>query len=407
MPGPLNGLRVVDLTTVLVGPYCTQILGDMGAEVIKVESPEGDVVRQLGPGHHAGMGGMFLYVNRNKKSLCVNLKDPRGREIVQRLAATADVVVHNMRHRAMADLGLSYPAIAAQNPRVVYCNTYGFSRRGPYGTKPAYDDIIQGASGLAQLEGAVTGRPHYVPSDIADKVTGLMATIGILLALWHRAQTGEGQEVEVPMFETMVAFNLIENLYGAVFDPPLSEPVYPRVVAPGRRPYATQDGYIAALVYNDKQWERFCTLVGREDWRTDARFATYAARMAHIETVYAELEAVFRTRNTADWLAALDAAEIPAMPVLGLADLFQDVHLRAIQFFQRVVHPTEGPLRQPAPPIGLSKTPGSVDGPAPRLGEHSRAILQQLGYDAATIEAWVAAGVIREPHSGGAGGGNP
>lgn len=397
MPGPLTGLRVIDLTTVLLGPYCTQILADMGAEVVKVESPEGDLVRQLGPGHHPGMAGMFLYVNRNKQSLCVNLKDARGREVVQRLAATADVVVHNMRHQAIADLGLSYPVIAAQNPQIIYCNAYGFSRRGPYGTKPAYDDIIQGASGLAMLQGKVAGRPQYVASDIADKVTGLMAAIGILLALWHRAQTGQGQEVEVPMFETLAAFNLVENLYGAIFDPPLSDPVYPRVIARERRPYATQDGYIAALVYNDKQWHRFCTLAGREEWRSDPRFATYAARMAHIDTVYAELEAVFRTRTTAEWLAALDAAEIPAMPVLDLADLFQDPHLAATGFFQPVTHPTEGPLRQPASPIWLSKTPPEVGGPAPRLGEHSRMLLERLGYDRTTIDAWIAAGVIQEP----------
>jgi crotonobetainyl-CoA:carnitine CoA-transferase CaiB-like acyl-CoA transferase len=387
--GPLAGLRVIDLTSVVLGPYCTQMLGDMGAEVIKVESPEGDIARHAGPGRDAGMSGLFMNLNRNKRSIVVDLKSTQGREAVLRLAETADVFVHTVRPGAIARLGLAYADVAKSNPRIVYCNAYGFGRAGPYAEKPAYDDVIQAASGLAMLSAEVDGTPRYVPSVVADKVTGLMAANAISMALVHRERHGEGQEIEVAMFETMASFVLAEHIAGGLFDPPAGRPVYARTVSANRKPYRTRDGFIGVLVYNDRHWVSFFKLIGREDLIADPRFASPSARVRNVDAAYRLVEEQMLTRTTVEWLAALEAADIPVTRVMKTDELFDDPHLVATGFFQERAHPGGGSLRYPGIPMTFSKTPGAIGDAAPRLGEHTREILAEAGYAAAHIEALV------------------
>ena len=313
--GPLAGMRVVDLTTILLGPVATQMLGDLGADVIKVESPGGDAVRGAGPPPvEDGMGAIFLTNNRNKRAIVLDLKDPRGLEAMMRLLESADAFVHNMRPQAIDRLGLDYPAVSARNASIVYCGAWGFRRSGPYGHKPAYDDMIQAVSGLAALQ-AVDGEPRYVTSVVADKVTGLHVAVAVLAALLHRARTGEGQCIEVPMFETLVAFNMFEHLYGKAYEPSRGSMGYPRALSPGRRPYRTRDGWIGALPYTDRQWAALFEIANRPDLAEDPRFATLPSRLAHIDEVYAMLGELLAERTTAQWLEAFDAANIPSMPV--------------------------------------------------------------------------------------------
>ncbi|MEE8247775.1 MAG: CoA transferase, partial [Alphaproteobacteria bacterium] len=265
MSGPLEGIRVLDLTAYLLGPFGTQILGDLGAEVIKVEPPEGDIMRRLGPSRHDGMAAVFLNLNRNKRSIVLDLKRAAGREALLRLAVGADVFIHNMRPKAIAALDLGYAAVSAANPKIVYCGTYGYRHDGPYGDKPAFDDMIQGASGMAALVGRQSGEPGYVPTAFIDKTVGMAAAYAILAALFYRERSGEGQELEVPMLETMVQFIMVEHLYGLTFEPPLGGAGYPRMLAPQRRPYRTRDGHICILPYTDRQWRRFLELAGRPE----------------------------------------------------------------------------------------------------------------------------------------------
>nr|WP_314075414.1 CoA transferase [uncultured Roseococcus sp.] len=272
--GTLAGLRVLDLTAVLMGPFCTQILADHGAEVIKVEGPEGDTTRQLPVSRAPGMGAMFFNLNRGKRGISLDLKRPEGRAALLRLAESADVFIHAMRADAMTRLGLTYADLRAVNPRIIYANMYGFSRRGPYAAWPAYDDTIQAMSGMAALQGRMNGAPAYSATLVADKVSGLTALYAVLMALLHRNRTGEGQEIEVGMFETMANFVLTDHVNGALFDPPEGEPVYPRAASPHRRPYRTKDGWIAVLIYNDKHWRAFVELTGQPEWARDPRFST-------------------------------------------------------------------------------------------------------------------------------------
>ena len=391
--GPLAGMRVVDLTTILLGPVATQTLGDLGADVIKVESPGGDAVRGAGPPPvEDGMGAIFLTNNRNKRGIVLDLKDPRGREAMMRLLAGADAFVHNMRPQAIDKLGLDYPAVSARSPSIVYCGAWGFRRAGPYGHKPAYDDMIQAVSGLAALQ-AVDGEPRYVSSVVGDKVTGLHVAIAMLAALVHRARTGEGQCIEVPMFETLVAFNMFEHLYGKTYEPPRGSMGYPRVLSPDRRPYRTRDGWIGALPYTDRQWAALFEIAGRPDLAEDPRFATLPSRLAHIDAVYAMLGALLAERTTAEWLEAFDAANIPSMPINRPDDLLDDPHLAATGFWRTMEHPDLGTLRFPDVPARLSKTPGAIRRAPPKLGEHSVEVLAEIGYDGAEIETLVEAGV--------------
>lgn len=374
------------MTSVLMGPYATQILGDYGASVIKVESPGGDITRQIGPARNPGMGPVFLNANRSKRSLCLDLKKPAGREVLLRLAKNADVLVYNVRPQAMARLKLDYDSVAAVNPGIVYAGMFGFGQDGPYAAKPAYDDLLQGASGLSHLIArAGDGTPRYVPTAMADRVVGLSAVGAILASLLHRERTGRGQQVDIPMFETMVGFVLGDHLGGLTFQPPLDQGGYARHLSADRRPYRTSDGFISVIIYNDKQWDSFFAATGREDLREHPMFADFAARMVNIDAVYAELGRIFETRSTAEWLKLLTEADIPTMPVHDLQGLLQDPHLVKTGFFAAADHPTEGAIRSMRVAATWSDTPAVPERLAPRLGEHSREILTEAGFSAEEI----------------------
>ncbi|MGX1811032.1 CaiB/BaiF CoA transferase family protein [Nocardia sp. NPDC055321] len=374
--GPLTGVRIVDLTAMVMGPYCTQILADMGADVIKIEPPGGDDTRRISIGPEPGLGGVFVNVNRGKRSAVLDLRTEDGCATLRGLIAEADVFIHSMRAGAIARLGFDYAAVAALNPAIVYTNCYGYGRRGPDADRTAYDDTIQAECGLPFVQEKLTGTPGYVGSIVADKIAGLTAVYATMMALFHRERTGEGQEVEVPMFETMAAFMLVEHANGAMFDPPLAAAGYPRAVTPERKPYRTKDGHLSALVYNDKQWNAFVTAV-RPAW-AGPQYATLAQRAARIDTVYALLSDTFLERTTAEWLELLRALDIPAAPVRTLDELFDNEHLTASGFFETVDTPY-GKVRFPGPPTWFSRTPGGIAGPAPRLGADTDEIVHEFG----------------------------
>lgn len=385
--GPLAGITILDLTTVLMGPYATQILADMGADVIKVESPEGDIVRQIGPGRTPGMGGMFLNANRGKRSIVIDLKKPEGRDVLLRLARRANALVYNVRPQAMARLGLGYEDVAAVNPGIVYVGLFGYGQSGPYASKPAYDDLIQGASTIPTLIAtAGDGTPRYVPITIADRVVGLMAVNAILGGLMHQQRTGIGQRIDVPMFESMSEFVLIDHLGGLTYEPPLDHGGYVRLLSRYRRPYKTSDGYICALIYNDKQWRSFFDSIGRPEFLDQPRFANHAARTRHIDEIYEEVGRIFLERTTAEWRELLERADIPVMPLHTLETILEDPHLNAVGFFKTIDHPIEGRIRQMQVPSTWSESQPQPGGPAPALGEHGRDILEQAGFSTDEIE---------------------
>jgi crotonobetainyl-CoA:carnitine CoA-transferase CaiB-like acyl-CoA transferase len=395
VPGPLDGIRIIDVTTVLLGPYGTQILGDMGADVIKVEAPPtGDIARNMGTVRNPGMGGIYLNANRNKRSLALDLKQEKAKEALRRLIPTADVFIHNMRPQAIERLGFGYQAVSAINPDIVYVGAYGFGQDGPYRAKPAYDDAIQAASGLASLFKRQDGEARYVPSAIADKIAGLTLSQAVALALVHKERTGEGQFVEVPMLETIVSFNMVEHLNGCAYQPPIGTLGYQRVVTPTRRPFPTKDGHVCILPYSDKHWRNFFTAVGRLELMEDPRFATYRARIESVDDLYSFVASVTPEKTTATWVAICDEAQIPCMPVVDIEDLMEDEHLKAVGLFEKHHHPSEGETILVRPPVKFSKSPGSIRSHAPRFGEHGAEILRELGYDAATIAEMVASGAL-------------
>ncbi len=392
--GPLEGIRVLDLTAVVLGPMTAQYLGDMGADVIKIEPPEGDITRSIGARRSEGMGALFLANNRNKRSVVLDLKRRDGQAALRTMALTSDVLLHSVRAASAARLGLSYESLAAQNPRLVYCHVKGFSDLGAYAGRPAYDDIVQALSGLAMLQTIAAGEPRYVPSIIADKITAVHAAYAITLALFSRERTGRGQSVGVPMLETMVAFNAAEHLGGCVFEPPEGRMGYEPVRQGMRRPFKTRDGWLCVLPYTDTNWRRFFELAGRPDLAADPRYATLHGRQQNLELVLGELARQLATRASAEWIAALGRADIPFAVVNDLEDLLHDPHLESVGFWQMLEHPTEGRLRLPANPIELSATPPSIRRLPPRLGEHTAEVLGSFGFDAAAIER-LASGNVR------------
>ncbi|MDI4233027.1 CoA transferase [Bradyrhizobium sp. Arg237L] len=379
--GPLAGFKVIDLTSVMMGPYATMILGDYGADVIKVESPDGDVMRHAAPMRHPRMGAMYLQGNRNKRSIVLDLKKPGGREALLRLASTADVFVHNVRPAAMARLKLGAGDLLAINPRLVYASLHGFGETGPYAGRPAYDDLIQGLTALPALTGKITGEPRYSPATMADRIVGLNATHAILAALIHRDRTGEGQAIEIPMFETMAQFVLGDHMAGRSFEPPIGPPGYSRLLSPDRRPYQTSDGYICALVYSDKQWNAFFSQIGLENEADrDPRLNGISARTRNYDFVYDWFSKVMKTRSTAEWMRLFEEADIPHAPLHDLDSLIDDPHLAAVGLIQSIEHPSEGTLRVAGPAATWSKTPPSIRHHPPQLGEHGEDILRDAGF---------------------------
>jgi crotonobetainyl-CoA:carnitine CoA-transferase CaiB-like acyl-CoA transferase len=373
--GPLSGVRVVDLTAMVMGPYCTQIMADMGADVIKIEPPEGDDTRYVSVGPAPGMSGVFVNVNRGKRSVVLNLRSDAGKVALRALIETADVFIHSMRSKAIARLGFSYEQVAAINPRIIYTNCYGYGRRGPDRDLPAYDDTIQADCGLPAVQEQLTGEANYVGTIVADKVAGLTALYATTMALFHRERSGEGQEVEVAMFETMASFMLVEHANGAMFDPPLGPAIYPRTVAPNRRPYRTKDGYISALIYNDRHWSAFVDAV-QPPWASDL-YATLERRARQIDGVYALLAETIKERTTDEWLALFRELEIPAAPLRTPGELFDDPHLNAAGFFE-TLNTAHGPVRFPGVPTWFSRTSGRVAGPAPELGADTADVLAEV-----------------------------
>lgn len=397
MSGALDGIRVVDVSTVVMGPWATQMLGDMGADVIKVETPGGDIARGMGPCRNAGMAAVHLAVNRNKRSIVLDLTREAGREALFRIVGTADVFLHNMRPRIAGKLGLEYEKFAARQPDLIYCAAYGFRRDGPLADKPAYDDIIQAASGLADLQAVVSDQPRFIPTIMADKTTAYNVALAILAALLRRTRGGRGQAIEVPMFETLVDFVMVEHLYGACFDPPVGTMGYSRILNKERKPFATLDGYLAVLPYTNENWRAFFRIAGREDLAGDPSFASFESRVREAPKIYAILAEIIATRTSAQWQRDLDAAGIPVMAVNTKESLLDDEQLKASGFWQMVEHPTEGRLRITDPPVRFSDSPSSVRRLAPRLGEHSAEILAEAGYSAKEVEDMMAGAISMQP----------
>lgn len=390
----LEGIRVIEVGAVVLGPYAGQTLADLGAEVIKVEPPEGDIARNA---HPSGTGGGALFVNnnRNKRMLALDLKTPEGRAALARLISTADVLFHNMRVDAAERLGLGFDAVAAINPRIVHCAAIGFGQRGPYRDRPAFDDIIQAASGIAGLATATGGDPRFVPTILADKVAALHAVYGILAALVARANGREGAiQVEVPMFEALAAFLLNEHLAGATFATD-GKTGYPRLLSPDRRPFRTADGWIAVLPYTDRQWRAFLSEIDREDVAAERWFTDLRQRQAQIGDLYALVAQSLPARTTAAWIAALEARDVPCSKVSGIDDLLTDPHLTQIGFFDVPAGYPEGVVRTLPQPVrfeGLETAPDIAPRP---LGADSREILAECGFRVDEIDQLIANGVLQ------------
>jgi crotonobetainyl-CoA:carnitine CoA-transferase CaiB-like acyl-CoA transferase len=380
-------VRVIDLTVAVLGPVATQILGDLGAEVIKIEAPEGDMMRSIGPVRHPDMGAYFLNINRNKKSVVLDLKRQPAQAALLRLASTADVLVHNMRRGAAARCGIAYPAVAAVNPRIVYASASGWRADHPHGDRAAFDDVIQGESGFAMLNAGADGAPRYAPMVIGDKICGYVLAGMVGMALYARERTGRGQEVHVPMLDVMAAFNLVDHLWHGVFGEPEKGLGYPRMLTPHRKPYATTDGHVCLLATTDRQWRNLFGAVGHPELADDPRFNSIAARTANIDALYNWLAGVLKTRSTAEWKQRLDAADVPNGGVNDLMGVVRDPYLNEAGIFQPLDHPTEGRLVTMPFPVAFSGTKPDQNNPPAQLGEHTEAVLQELGYSPDEVAA--------------------
>ena len=379
-----------------MGPYATQILGDFGAEVIKVEPLEGDVIRNAWPFRNPGMGTIFLNTNRNKRSIALDLKKDAAREACLALAAKSDVLVYNIRPQAMARLHLSYEEIRSVNEKIIYVGCFGFSQRGPYAAKAAYDDMIQGAAGiphLLQRQGAA--EPRYAPMIVADRSVGQQVASAVSAALYYREKTGKGQRVDVPMFEHLLQMILGDHLGGYTFEPPHGPPGYIRILSPDRRPYQTKDGYVCALIYNDKQWKGFFDVIGRPEILKQPEFATHEARSQNYDRAYAMVAEELKRRTTAEWIEAFERADIPVQRMNSLEDIVADPHLAAIGYLDTVEHPTEGRIRSLAVPSEWSESKPEYRRHAPRLGEHTREVLREAGYSDEKIDELIKKGAAR------------
>jgi formyl-CoA transferase len=390
--GPLDSIRVIDLTTVFSGPYGTVLLADLGADVIKIEPPGGDVVRRIGPTPAPSMGPLFMAVGRNKRDICVDLKDAAGREVLQRLVDGADVLIHNMRPSAARRIGADPDTCRSRNPRLVHCAVVGFGDGGPYADLPAYDDVVQAASGLVELQSRYAPALEYVRSVVADKVAGLFAFGAVCAALVQRDRTGEGCAVEVPMFEAFTSFVLLEHLYGRSFEPPTGAAGYDRVMAADRRPFRTADGWVSVVFYNDRQWRGFFETIGRPELAEDPRFAEHGARTANSDVLYAMVADAMSSRTTAAWLELLRQLDVPAMPVSSIDDLLADPHLSAVGMFVRRDHPSTGRYLHVRNPLVFSTGMGDERLDPPLLGQQTAEVLREIGYGDDEISDLVARG---------------
>ena len=380
MAGALEGIKILDLTSVGFGPYACQILGDYGAEVIKIESPEGDITRGIAPFRNKGMGHFFINANRNKKSLVLDLKTKKGKAAFFKLVEKSDVVMTSIRPAAMERLGIDFTACKQINPSLIYVALVGFGQSGPYAKRPAYDDIIQGVSGMAAMQGGREGDPTFVNASVCDKICSQIAAHATLAALFARTKSGTGQLVEVPMFESMVGFNLVEHQSGMTFDPPLGSTGYERSMVKYRRPYATRNGFVCALPYTTKHWKSFFSLMHREDMLNDPRVLDPKVRSEKIGELYELVSDLVADWDTEDLLKALEEGDIPHGEATQLYDLKNDDHLEAVEFFQTHEHQTEGTIKLTSPPVKLSETPTNIRRLPPLLGEHSSEILREIGY---------------------------
>lgn len=403
MPGPLDGIRVLDLTSVVLGPLATQIMGDLGADVIKIEAPAGDATRYTGPARSDDMAALFMGLNRNKRAIVLDLKREAAREALWRLIDGADVFIHSIRPQKIAKLGFGQEDVLARNPRIVYAGVHGYGSDGPYAGQPAYDDVIQGQSGTADLMARLVGEPRYLPTIMADKTCALVATYSVMAALLERERSGRGQFVEIPMFETMAAFNLAEHLFGHSFEPPMGPMGYSRVLAPWRRPYKTRDGYICMMAYTDANWDRFWREVDRAELLDDPRFVSLATRSDNIEELYRIAGECLADRTTAEWTETLARLDIPAAPIASLEELADDPHLQAVGFFHKADHPTEGAIVMPKSPVGFSRTPADFTKPQPKLGQHGAEVLREAGLSDGEIDSALGGGASGSGSAGGKG----
>lgn len=380
----LNGIKVVDLTTVIMGPFATAQLGALGADVIKIESPAGDNVRHIAPMISPAMGAGYLNANRNKRSVVLDLKSEPGRAALERIVGRADVFVTNMRRRALKRLGVDREALTARHPRLIHCTAVGFGRGGCYEHDAAYDDVVQALSGFAAVNANAAGEPRFVPQIIVDKLSGLFIVEGVLAALLHRERTGAARSFELPMFETASYFLLTEHLQGQTHQPPIGPAGYARLMNPYRRPYRTSDGFVAVLPYMDKHWEKMLPLIGREEVLKDDWFQSVTERSKHVRDLYKMVDDAMPTRTTKEWLALFREADIPCGPVNSIESIFEDPHLDGTDFFRPHDHPTEGPLRIVRHPL-VWDLPEEQERHAPGLGEHTSEVLAEAGLSEAEI----------------------
>ncbi len=377
---PLEGVKVLDLTTVIMGPFTTQVLGDFGADIIKIEDPDGDMTRDIGPSKTSKMSSMFLGVNRNKRSLVLNLKKPEAKLALWKLIEGADIIVHNIRPQKIAALGFDPDAVLSKNPKIIYVGLHGYREDGPYGGLPAFDDVIQGQSGIAGAFETRDGKASLVPTVMADKSVGLMASTGLLAAYIQRLKTGKGSYLEVSMFEGMVGYTLIEHHYGATFVPPLDQIGYPRALSSNRKPYKSADGYICILPYTNQQWINFFKIIKRPELLKDKRYSSVKERSKDINFLYEIVGHSVINKTNKEWTELLKKYEIPHGIVNRLEDLKDDTHLKELNFFRPYNHPTEGALEVPDSAFRFNRESLPIRRHQPKLGEHSNDILKEAGF---------------------------